>query len=218
MNKQTARRQWSALIVLLAGLVLVGSIAAVAAFSGDTGTPTPTSTAKPSPAPVVTPVPSGTPIVTPEPSDEPPPEPEPSDEPSSEPEPSEPPVDAMPLNVILDTLGTGDVSVDIVDDTFGVVDAVTGTPSGGVSVPQYTLQVENIDATTLRLTWSDRPGDVSIGLFIDRSAGRFVMVVPEHDLDGDAIILDRELILTFRDPIDASAIETFVQDGLDTPG
>ncbi|HEY6738475.1 MAG TPA: hypothetical protein VI076_06460 [Actinopolymorphaceae bacterium] len=208
MNKQTARRQWSALIVLLAGLVLVGSIAAVAAFSGDTGTPTPTSTAKPSPAPVVTPVPSGTPIVTPEP----------SDEPSSEPEPSEPPVDAMPLNVILDTLGTGDVSVDIVDDTFGVVDAVTGTPSGGVSVPQYTLQVENIDATTLRLTWSDRPGDVSIGLFIDRSAGRFVMVVPEHDLDGDAIILDRELILTFREPIDAGAIETFVQDGLDTPG
>lgn len=208
MNKQTARRQWSALIVLLAGLVLVGSIAAVAAFSGDTGTPTPTSTAKPSHAPAVTPVPSGTPIVTPEP----------SDEPSSEPEPSEPPVDAMPLNVILDTLGTGDVSVDIVDDTFGVVNAVTGTPSGGVSVPQYTLRVENIDATTLRLTWSDRPGDVSIALFIDRSAGRFLMVVPEHDLDGDAIILDRELILTFRDPIDAGAIETFVQDGLDTPG
>lgn len=203
MNTQSVGRQWSALIIALAGLVIAGSIAAVAAFGGEpVASPAPSDRPSPSGTPATpvptgtpaTPVPTGTPVATPV------------------------PVDAMPINVVLDTLGTGHVSIDIVDDTFGVESAESGTPSGSASVEMYTLHVENIDERTLRLTWVDRPGDNALALFVDRDAGRIVLVQPEHDTDGDSIVLDRVLILTFRDAIDAAGMETFVQDGLDTPG
>ncbi len=216
MNKQTAGRQWTALILLLAGLIVAGSIAAVAAFGGDSPA-APAPSVKPSQAPVVTPVPSGTPVVTPAPvpSEEPSAEPTVEPEPSDQPEPSDG-VDAMPITVDLETRTGHDVSIDIVDDTFSVVDAESGTPTASASVEPYTLKVENIDDHTLRLIWVDRPGDNRLALFIDREAGRFVMVQPEHDTEGDAILHDRVLILTFRDTIDAGQIETFLQEGLDT--
>lgn len=205
MNKQNVGRQWPALIILLASLIVAGSIAAVAVFGGESAAPAPSD--MPGPSPVVTPVPSGSPVATPVPA--------PSEEPSAAPSD---PVDAMPINVVLDTLGTGNVSIDIVDDAFGVESAVSGTPSASASVEMYTLHLENIDERTLRLTWVDRPGDNALALFIDREAGRIVLVQPEHDTDGDSIVLDRVLILTFRDAIDAAGLETFLQDGLDTPG
>jgi hypothetical protein len=199
MNTQSVGRQWSALIIALAGLIIAGSIAAVAAFGSEpVASPAPSDRPSPSPAapPVATPAPAGpsAPVATPV------------------------PVDAMPISVVLDTLGTGHVSIDIVDDMFGVESAETGTPSGSASAEMYALQVENIDERTLRLTWVDRPGDNALALFVDRDAGRIVLVQPEHDTDGDSIVLDRVLILTFRDAIDAAGMETFVQDGLDTPG
>jgi len=214
MNKQTAGRQWTALILLLAGLIVAGSIAAVAAF-GNEAPVAPAPTVKPSAAPVVTSAPSDEPAATPAPA--------PSDQPTIEPEPTVEPgpsdgVDAMPITVDLETLTPHEVTIDIVDDTFSVVDAVSGTPTANASVEEYTLKLENIDAKTLRLTWVDRPGDNRLALYIDRQANRFVMVQPEHDTDGDAIVHDRVLILTFRDAIDANDIETFLQEGLDVPG
>ena len=224
MNMHTAGRQWGALIILLAGLIVAGSIAAVAAFGGEAPV-APAPSIKPSTAPVVTPAPSDAPVVTPAPlpTDEPTVEPTVEPEPSVEPDPTDQPeptdgVDAMPITVDLETLTAHEVTVDIVDDTFSVVDAVSGTPTASASVEPYTLQVENIDDRTLRLTWVDRPGDNRLALFIDHEANRFVMVQPEHDTDGDAILHDRVLILTFRDAIDAGEIQTFLQDGLDTPG
>ncbi len=224
MNKPTAGRQWTALILLLAGLIVAGSIAAVAAFGGEAPI-APAPSVDPTSAPVVTPEPSQGPVVTPapEPSDEPTAEPTAKPEPTDEPEPTAKPeptdgVDAMPITVDLETLTPHDVTIDIVDDTFSVVDAVSGTPSASASVEPYTLKVENIDPRTLRLTWVDRPGDNRLALYIDREASRFLMVQPEHDTQGDTVVHDRVLILTFRDAIDADDIETFLQEGLDTPG
>jgi hypothetical protein len=218
MNKPTAGRQWTALILLLAGLIVAGSIAAVAAFGGEAPI-APAPSVDPTSAPVVTPEPSQGPVVTPapEPSDEPTAEPTAKPEPTAEPEPTDG-VDAMPITVDLETLTPHDVTIDIVDDTFSVVDAVSGTPSASASVEPYTLKVENIDPRTLRLTWVDRPGDNRLALYIDREANRFLMVQPEHDTQGDTVVHDRVLILTFRDAIDADDIETFLQEGLDTPG
>ncbi len=214
MNKRSAGRQGSALIVILAGLIVAGSIAAVAVLGR--GTPQPAPAGPSTPVVTPTPVPVGTPIATPEPVGTP--EPTETPEPTGTPEPTEPPTDAMPITVDLETLTPHHVYVDVVDDTFSVVKAVSGTPTASASVEPYTLQVENIDDHTLRLTWVDRPGDNALALFIDRAAGRFVLVQPEHDTQGDTVLHDRVLILTFRDDIAADQIETFVQDGLDTPG
>jgi hypothetical protein len=212
MNKRTAGRQGSALILLLAMLIVAASVAAVAVLGrGPSSVPTPSDR----PAPIVTPapVPSGTPIATPSPT---PADPEPSDPPS--PEPTEPPTDAMPITVELETLTPHHVYVDIVDPSFSVVRAVSGRPTANASVAEDTLRIENLDERTLRLTWVDRPGDNALALHIDREANRFVMIQPEHDLDGDTVVHDRVLILTFRDAIAAGDIEAFLQGGFDTAG
>ena len=158
MNQRTARRRASVLFATLAAVVVVASVAAVAVL-GRGGPPAS------SPAPVVTPapvVPAPTPVGTP----------------VATPDPSETPVDAMPITVDLETLTPHHVYIDIVDDTFSVVKAVSGTPTASTPVEPYTLKVENIDDHTLRLTWVDRPGDNALALYIDRAANRFVLVQP----------------------------------------
>jgi hypothetical protein len=178
----------------------VGAIAAVAILAAVAlgGTPKPTIT--PSPAPVATPSPIATPAPTPVPSDG--------------------GNDAMPLTVNLDNATDDDVRVDIVDGTGILVGAESGTPGDGASVAPYTLKVENIDAKTLKLTWVDYPIDNALALFIDANddSYRFVLVQPEPTGETDAMAFDRELVLTFSEPISASQVEAFLQDGLDTPG
>ena len=114
----------------------------------------------------------------------------------------------------------GHVYVDIVDGTGLLVDAASGTPGDGASVEAYTVNVENLDPTTLRLSWVDFPIDNALALYIDRfeDGYRFVLVQPDPTGTTDAMGFDRELVLTFSQPISASQVETFLQGGLDTPG
>ena len=88
------------------------------------------------------------------------------------------------------------------------------------SVEPYRLQVENLDATTLELTWVDFPIDNALALYIDESEGglRLVLVQPEPTGTTDAMGFDRVLILSFSEPISADDVDPFLQDGLDTPG
>jgi hypothetical protein len=172
----------------LGAIVAVAILAAVALG----GAPKPTSA--PSPAPVATPAPT--------------------------PAPTDGGSDAMPLTVNLDNATHDDVRVDIVDGTGILVGAESGTPGDGASVEPYTLKVENVDAKTLKLTWVDYPIDNALALSIDTNGDgyRFVLVQPEPTGETDAIAFDRELILTFSEPISASQVEAFLQDGIDTPG
>ena len=126
----------------------------------------------------------------------------------------------MPIKVDLENVSGADVYVDIADTTGLLVNAVTGGPAEGQSVAPYTLNVENLDATTLKLTWVDYPIDNALALYIDESEGaiRFLLVQPEPSGPTDSIALDRELILSFSEPISADQVEAFLQDGLDTPG
>ena len=126
----------------------------------------------------------------------------------------------MPIRVDLTTATGADVYVDIVDRTGLLVDAASGTPGDGASVEAYTVKVENLGPTTLRLSWVDFPIDNALALYIDRSEDgyRFVLVQPEPTGPTDAMGFDRELVLTFAQPISASQVETFLQGGLDTPG
>jgi hypothetical protein len=195
--------------VLLGALVLGGTFATASAFngggsSGDEDPPSPV----PSRAPVVTPSPA--PVVTPGPVVTP--------EPVAIPEPTDGDDDAIPLTVDLETADGHDVYVDIID-RFGLLEAAaSGHPGDGMSVEPYTLEIENLDERTLKLTWVDFGIDNALALHFFQDGKVLVMVQPEPDGDVDAIGFDRELILTFEQPISADDIEGFLQGGLDTPG
>jgi hypothetical protein len=79
-----------------------------------------------------------------------------------------------------------------------------------------TLKVENVDSGTLRLTWTDIPGDNALALYIDKSLTHFVLVQPEHE--GDAIPFDRILILKFSVSVSARYIDAVLQTGTETVG
>jgi hypothetical protein len=140
----------------------------------------------------------------------------PTTSPSADPvETEEPGRDAIPLTVDLVNETDDQVYVDIADNSGLLVDARSGIPADGVSVDSYTLNVENIDPRTLRLTWSDYAIPNALALYIDESASRFTLVQPEPRGDVDAMAHDRVLILTFSEPISADDIEAILQDGLD---
>ena len=152
-------------------------------------------------------------MATPEPKPVATPEPEPV-----APEPTDGGDDAMPIRVDLETADDSDVYVDIVD-RYGLLEsAKSGHPGEGVSVEPYTLAIENLDARTLKLTWGDFAIDNALELHFFQDGRVFVMVQPEPTGDTDAIGNDRELILTFEEPISADDIEGFLQGGLDAPG
>ena len=75
----------------------------------------------------------------------------------------------MPIKVDLANATGADVYVDIADRSGLLIDAESGTPGDGMSVEPYTLKVENLDATTLHLTWVDFPIDNALALYIDES-------------------------------------------------
>jgi hypothetical protein len=182
-------------------------------------------------APVVTPRPSATPddvpdaTPTPRPSTRPtsptpkprPATPAPTPAPAT-PAPTDAGHDAMPIRVALRNATGAQVHVDIVDRPGVVVDAESGRPGDGASVPTDTLVVRNVDARTLRLMWVDFPIDNALALYIDRTdAGyRFVLIQPEPSGDTDAMAFDRELILRFAHEVSANDVEAFLQGGFDT--
>jgi hypothetical protein len=127
----------------------------------------------------------------------------------------------MPIRVDLQVVdGHNEVYVDVVDRSGLLVDAETGTPADGASVDYDAVEVENLGAKTLRLTWTDYPIDNALALFIDETEGGLQLVLVRPDPTGvtDAIGMDRELVLTFASPVSAGDVRAFVQDGLDTPG
>ncbi len=84
----------------------------------------------------------------------------------------EPGSDLMPIRVELDSTTGQDVYVDILDRTGSIKAATTGQPGDGATVEPYTVEVENIDARTLRLSWTDYPIDNALSLFVDQAGGR----------------------------------------------
>jgi len=165
----------------------------------------------PSATPVATPAPVATPVATPVPSAAP-------AGPSTAPEDGG--SDAIPLAVDLETFDGHPVSMDVVDRTGAVSGAASGHPGDGASVEADSVAVSNVDGRTLRLTWIDYPIANRDALFVDEVGGhlRLLLIQPEHDGPTDAIGFDRELILTFDRPVDASTVETMIQGGLDTGG
>lgn len=189
-------RRWG---VALAGLTMAAVLAACSAATAG-GSAVPPSDPPASPAPT-TPAPTT-----------------PTPDPTPEPEPTDGGSDAMPITVDLETVNGADVVIDIVDRTGDVVDAHSGTPGDGASVPPYEVRVEHIDPQTLRLTWVEYPHANRLGMWIEEVDGvlRSLIVQPEPTGPTDSIALDRVLEVTFDHVIDEVEVQAVLQDGLDT--
>ena len=222
-------------VLILGALVLGGSIATAAAFSDrdsagveDPASPAPSSPVV-TPEPVISPEPieSDEPIATPDPIGAPEPietpdptvVPKPTEKPDPivEPEPTDDGND-VPNVIDLETADGANVTVDLSEVVHLLDGAESGHPGEGMSVEPYTLKIENLDERTLKLTWVDFGIDNELTLYRFQDGKVLVMVQPEPDGDVDAIGFDRELILTFKEPVSAGDIEGFLQGGLDTPG
>jgi hypothetical protein len=198
MNRSTSSRS-KALPVAALALATVAALAVVAngAF-GRAPTPgSPVGSDRPSPAPTT----------------------QPSDRPSPAPtaQPSSPPVDGS-TKVDLENLTGNAVSVVIADETGTVVDASSGKPGDGMSVRWFDVKVENVDATTLSLTWVGLPVDDEVALSISKNDGqyRFRMVQAAPPAQSDAVGFDRVLIVEFDAPVSADDVEATIQESLDT--
>jgi hypothetical protein len=203
MSRSTTSRTVPA---ILAAIVLLSAVAvgATGAF-GRTVTPTPEPSAPPTVEPSVPPTtpPSEPPTV--------PPTEAPSDD------PSRPPADGV-FDVDLDNLTGHDVSVVVDDETDSVVEVTSGRPGDGMSVRWFDLNVENIDAETLRIVWVGLPRDEVVHLGVSRVDGKVRL---RFDQDGpppnsDAIGFDRVLKIKFVVPVRAEDVLASIQETLDT--
>lgn len=200
LDRRNRSNQITLLVSIAAGTILAAVIA-FTAFGGGGGSDDPVL------PPVASPSPSAPSKPVPAPDETPAPTPDPDDG-----------FDAMPIKVDLQNATGADVYVDIVDNTGLLAEARSGTPGDGMSVEG--LVAENVEATTLKLTWTDFPIDNALALSIDEHGGgiRLLLVQPGPTGTTDAMGFDRELILSFSEPISADQVETVLVEDLDTPG
>jgi hypothetical protein len=184
-------------ILPLSAILLVTTIsAACTSASAGAGSQPPSTT-----PPVSTPVPSV---------------PAPSQSPVTTPKPTAAPTDEAPTRIVLESRANDHVTIDLLDKSGRIVRAESGHPAEGASVPTGQLKAENIDARTLRLTWTDLPGDNELSLYVNETASVMLVIQPDHD--GDAMAFDRVLIVEFDRPVSADDFLLGVQEGLDTAG
>ena len=126
--------------------------------------------------------------------------------------PAEPAPGAEPdFTVVLDLAGGATNEIDIFDGSGLVAAAASGTPAEGASFPSGTVEATNDSPTILRLGWSGGCEDVH-ALSIDQS-GR-TMTLERPRCSGDSVAVDRILVLTFAEPIEADDVTVELRDGV----
>lgn len=119
--------------------------------------------------------------------------------------------------VDLDIATDHDVKV-IVDDRGGLITGVSSGRAGdGMSVRWGDVEVVNVDADTLRVTWVGLPVDAEIGLAVteDGSGYRLVLEQPAPPADSDALGFDRVIVLDFDGPVSADDVDASVVEAND---
>ena len=126
--------------------------------------------------------------------------------------PAEPqPTTEPDFSVELTLVGGATNKIDILDASGLVSGAESGTPAEGVSFPSGTVEVENVDASTLRLGWSGGCEDIHV-LSIDPT-GR-AMTLERPKCAGDAVAFDRILVLALAEPIAAGEVTVQLREGI----
>jgi len=134
-----------------------------------------------------------------------------------------PPVDpdGEPDNVTtvdLDVATDHDVRVTVVDDGGSLVGIRSGHAGDGMSVRWFDLKVENVDSSTLRLTWIGFAADDESVLNVGENDGRvqLALSVAGPPPNSDATGYDRVLVLEFDHDVNAGDVTSTVQEGFDT--
>ena len=129
--------------------------------------------------------------------------------------------DGEPDNVTtvdLDVATDHDVRVTVVDDGGSLVGIKSGHAGDGMSVRWFDLKVENVDSSTLRLTWIGFAADDESVLNVGENDGRvqLALSVAGPPPNSDATGYDRVLILEFDHDVSAADVTSTVQEGFDT--
>jgi len=129
--------------------------------------------------------------------------------------------DGEPDNVTtvdLDVATDHDVRVTVVDDGGTLVGIRSGHAGDGMSVRWFDLKVENLDSSTLRLTWIGFAADDESVLNVGENDGRvqLALSVAGPPPNSDATGYDRVLVLEFDHDVNADDVTFTVQEGFDT--
>jgi hypothetical protein len=137
------------------------------------------------------------------------PTPGPSPSPSA-PAPTAVPGSPAPVRVLLDT-GTAATMTVLVTDLSGQLSGAASGPAAGDggSVPPGQILVTGERDSTLRLTWTDVACSIEYRLTIEADGSSIVLEAPP--CEGDAMALDRVLLLSFVGPIDPGSITTTIR-------
>ncbi len=111
----------------------------------------------------------------------------------------------QPFQVDLNVPAGQPQTVGVVDRSGLVVEATSGTPTGesGASFPFDSVEVSNLDATTLQLGWTGFPCQTDHTLTIEPD-GAMTLERPACVGATDSIAIDRILVLRFEEPIRAA--------------
>jgi hypothetical protein len=123
---------------------------------------------------------------------------------SVDPSPSHSP--SAPIHRVALTVPAGQPQTVQVIDGSGLVDeAMSGTPSGeGQSFPFDSVEVSNLDPTTIQLAWAGFPCRTDHTLTIQPDGQSMSLQRPACVGDTDTIGIDRILVLRFSEPIAAA--------------
>ena len=152
--------------------------------------------AAPSPVPA-SPAPSGP--ANPAPTEQP------SEAPASEaPAPSQGNGDE---GIVLDVPGHV-VSVVVTDRGVGLAGAESGTAGDGMSVRWGDALVENVDPSTIKVTWVGFPQDETIGLVLEPKGDKVVLRFGQNapNPNTDALGADRVMVFSFDQPVSADDV------------
>lgn len=134
-----------------------------------------------------------------------------SPKPSSSPNPS--PTGPASSGILVDlTVAAGQPqTVDVIDESGKLLEASSGSPADGQGFPSESVEVTNIDATTLQLGWAGFPCRTDHDLRIGSDPRLMTLVRPPCEGVTDSIGLDRILILHFSEPIVAADVDITLQ-------
>ena len=123
--------------------------------------------------------------------------------------PAPPPFSAI---VRLTVVDGGSLELRVVDFGGDVLDATSGTPGDGGSVPTGTVDIRaEGGGRVLDVTWTGSPCQTSAHMSVDRATATIVVV--EETCEGDAIPVDRVVRLTFSSPVDSALWHGTVSGG-----
>lgn len=134
--------------------------------------------------------------------------------PSTTPRPASPsPTPASPsapaaIHVDLTVPAGQPQTVDVIDASGLLVEATSGAPDGdgGQSFPFDSVEVSNLDTTTLQLGWAGYPCKTDHTLTIGADGRTLALERPDCVGDTDTIGVDRILVLRFSEPVVAADV------------